>query len=133
MNTTKVLWCRFQQCLGMLTMLLVEASSQTALFRHLSDYVFGVRNFENTKAMRVIFFSKRSKFQLDFRKATKNREKVFCFWDNSSWIAIVKLSLFRTGCFSSAPNVLTSSPKILHVNRTDLFQLNFLGSLPLIW
>ena len=30
-------------------MLLVEGSSETGLFRDLSDYVFGVRNFENTK------------------------------------------------------------------------------------
>ena len=30
--------------------------SATGLFGHLSDYVFGVRNFENRKSMSVIFF-----------------------------------------------------------------------------
>ena len=37
-------------------MLLVEGSSETGVFRHLSDHVFGVRNSGNTKSMRVIFF-----------------------------------------------------------------------------
>ena len=50
-------------------MLLVEESSATRLFRHLSDYVFGVRNLENKKYMRVISFPKSLKFNLDFRKA----------------------------------------------------------------
>ena len=96
-NMIKVLWCRFQQCLGTFTILLVEASSETGLFRHLSDYVFGVR-------------------------------KIFSFWDNCIWIGIVKLSLLRTGYFSSVANVLTSSPKIWHVNKRDFLQLNCLSS-----
>ena len=41
--------------LGKVTIFLVEASSETRLFSPLSDYVFGVRNFENTNSMRVIF------------------------------------------------------------------------------
>ena len=94
MNMIKVLWCRFQQCLGTFTILLVEASSETGLFRHLSDYVFGVR-------------------------------KIFSFWDNCIWIGIVKLSLLRTGCFSSEANVLRSSPKIWHVNKRDFFKFNW--------
>ena len=63
-------------------------------------------------------------FNLDFERAAKNWEKVFCFWDNCIWIGIVKLSLLRTGYFSSVANVLTSSSKILHVNKRDIFQLN---------
>ena len=43
---------------GRFNILLFEASSETRLFRHLSDYVFGVRNFENANPMRVILFSK---------------------------------------------------------------------------
>ena len=58
MNMIKVMWCIFQQCLGTFTMLFLEGSSEMGLFRHLSDYVLGVRNFENTKCMRVIFFFK---------------------------------------------------------------------------
>ena len=133
MEMINVMWCRFEQSLGTFVLLLVEASSETGLFRHLSDYVFGVRNFENTKPMKVICFSKHSKFQLHFKKAAKNYKKVFCFWDNCIWTGIVKLSLLRTGYFSSAANVLTSSPKIFHVNKRDFFQLNWLGSDQWIW
>ena len=39
-------------------MLLVDGSSETGLFRHLSNHVFGVRNFGNTKSMTVIFSQK---------------------------------------------------------------------------
>ena len=74
------------------------------------------------------FFSKCSKFNVDFKNAAKNWEKVFCFSDNYIWTDIVKLSLLRTGYFSSVANVLTSSPKIWHVKKKDFFQLNLLGS-----
>ena len=102
-------------------------------FRHLSDYVFGVRNFETTKSMRVVFFLKYLKLQLDLKNAAKNSENVFCWLNNCMRIGIVKLSLLRTGYFSSAANVLTSSPKISHVNQRDFFQINWLGSDKLIW
>ena len=39
-------------------MLLLEVLSETGLFKHLSDYIFGVRNFENTESMRVVFLFK---------------------------------------------------------------------------
>ena len=55
MNMIKALWCRIQECLTKFSILLVRASSQTRFFRYLSDYAFGVRNFENTKPMRVCF------------------------------------------------------------------------------
>ena len=129
MNVIKVLWCRILQYLGMFTIFLLEPSSEMGLSRHLSDYVFGVRNFQNTKSMRVIFFFRKySKFNVDFENAGKNREKNFCLWDNCIWIGVVKLSLLRTWYFSSVANVLTTSPKILHVNKRDFFQLNWLGS-----
>ena len=38
-----------QQCLGMFTMLILELSSETRVFRHLSNHVFEVRNCGNTK------------------------------------------------------------------------------------
>ena len=129
----KVLWCRFQQCLGTFTMLLVEGSSEIGLFRHLSNHVFRVRNFGNTNAVRVIFFSKNSKFNLDFKKGAKNWENFFCFWQNCMWTATVKLSLLRTGYFSSATNVLATSPKIWDINKRDFFQLSSLGSGQWIW
>ena len=54
-------------------------------------------------------------------------KKLFFFWNNWIGIGILKLSLLRTGGFSSAANVLTDSPKIFHVNKRDFFQGNSLG------
>ena len=133
MNHIKILWFRFKQCLGTSAILLVEGSFETRLFRHLSNFVFGVRKFRNTKAMRVTFFSKCLKLKLDFKNSGRNREKVSGFWDNCIWIAIVQLSLLRTGYFSSAANVLKSSLKILYVNKRDFCQLNWLCSNQWIW
>ena len=100
MNRIKVLWCRFQKCFAMFTMLLVKGFSQTGLFRHLFDYVFIVRNFKITKSARASFLSKCSKFPLDFKNASENTEKVFSFGDKCIWIGIVKLCLLRRGYFS---------------------------------
>ena len=127
MNMTMVLWCRFQGCLGTFNILFVEASSETGLFRHLSDYDFGVRNFQNAKSMRVIFF-KCLKVNLDFKNGAKNWQKAFNFSGNWIGIGVVKLSLWRARYFSSAANVLRSSPKILHIEKRDFFQPIFLGS-----
>ena len=49
----------------------------------------------------------------------KYQKKGFCFWDNCIWISILKLSLWRTRYFSSAANMLTNSPKILHVKKKE--------------
>ena len=68
--------------LGDVYRLLVEASSELELFRHLSNQVFRVPNFGNTKALRVIFFFKISKFKGDFKNTATNSEKTFCFLDN---------------------------------------------------
>ena len=128
MNLIKVLWCRLQQCFVTFPIFLVETSSETGLFKYLSDYVFGVPNFENKKSMRVFFISKCLKFNLDFTNAAKNREKVFCFWDNCIWIDLLKLSLLRIGYFSSVANVFTSRPKIWHVKKRDIFEHKFVAS-----
>ena len=79
------------------------------------------------------YFSQYFKFKLDFKNPGKNSEKVFCFWDNFIWIGILKLSLLKTGYFSSTANVLPNSTKILHVNKRDFFQLNSLGRDQWIW
>ena len=55
-------------------------------------------------------------------------KKYFSFWDNCVCIGINKLSVIRTGHFSSRAYVLTTTPKILHVNKRDFFQLNRLDS-----
>ena len=133
MNIINVLWCRFEQCFSAFTILLVEVFSETKFFRHSSDFVFGVRNFRNKRALRVIFFSNYSKFKVNFKNEAKSWEKVFCFLHNCIWIGIVKFSLLRTRCLSSADNVGTCSPKIWRVNKTDFFQLNWLGTDQWIW
>ena len=133
MNMRKLLWWRFQQCSGTFTMLLAKGFSQTGLFRHLSDYVFRVRNFKITKSMRDSFLPKCSNFHLDFKITARNIEKVFCFLDNCIWIGSLKLSLLRRGYLSSATNVLTTSPNIWHVNNRDFFKLNWLGNDQWIW
>ena len=74
------------------------------------------------------FDSKCLKFKVDFKNAAKNTEKTCYFWDNIIWIGVVKLSLWRTRYFSSAANVLRSNPEVLHVNKKDFFQLNWLGT-----
>ena len=100
LNMIKVMWCRFEQCSGRFTMLLVEVTSETTLFRHLSDYVCAVRNFERTKCMRVIFSFKMFKIWSRFQKCSKNWEKKkSCFWYICIWHGIVKLSPLRTGNF----------------------------------
>ena len=88
---------------------------------------------ETQKLCLSSFFSTSSKFNLESKNAPRKSEKPFCFWDNWIWIAVVKLSLLGTGYFSSAANVLTSSPRIWHVYKRYFFQINFLGSDRWIW
>ena len=72
------------------------------------------------------FFWKCLKFHLDFKDAAKNSGKVLFLWDNCILIGIVKFFLLRRGYFSLVANVLTSSPKIWHVNKRDFFEHIFL-------
>ena len=62
----------------------------------------------------------------------KVEEKFFFFLDNSICISIFKFCLLRTGYFSLVANVLTSSPKIWHVNKRHFFEHNFNSSDQLI-
>ena len=133
MNMINVLWCRFQQCLDIFTISLLEASSETVLFRHLSDYIFRVRNFENTKSMRVIFLLKIFKCESRFQSYCKNLRKGFCCRHNFIWIRIVKLFLLRTGYFLSVANVLTRYPQIWNGNKGDFFEQNSLASDQWVW
>ena len=74
------------------------------------------------------FFSKCSKWKLYFENSKRKSGNNFYFWDNSIWRCCYKLSLLRTEYFSSAVNVLTNSPKILHITKRNFFQLNCLHS-----
>ena len=72
-------WCRYQQCFSSFTMLLAEGFSETGLFQHLSDHVFGAGNFGKTKSMRVMFFLKMFKIYSRFQKRSKKFRKSFVF------------------------------------------------------
>ena len=124
-NIIKVLWSTFQQYYAPFTVLLDDGFSEQGLLRHLSNNVFGAHNFGNTKSMRVIFFSKCSKFNVDFKNAEKKPEIFFCFWYNWIWIDIVKLSLLRTWYLSLAANMLGNSRKICHKTKRHFLQLNW--------
>ena len=54
--------------LGTFVMVLFEGSSETELFRHLSDYIFELGNSENKKSMKVISFFKISNVSCRFQK-----------------------------------------------------------------
>ena len=103
--------------LGTFTVSVVEGPSETEHFKHLSDHIFGVRNFEITKSMSIIFFAKMLKISAAFKKGSNKLRKSCCFLRNCIWIGIVKLSLLTRQCFPSAANMLTSTPKILHVKK----------------
>ena len=124
MNMVKVLSLRSKQCFGPFTTLPVKGFSEARLFTHLSNHVFRSPYFGNTYAMRVIFFWKCLKFNLDLNNAQNNSEKAFCFWDKCIWICCVKILLLRREYLSSAVNYLTDSLKIFHVTKREPFQLN---------
>ena len=49
----KILWLRFQQCLGTFTMLLVEASSEMGLFRLKTSYLKTFSEYVTSK-MKIV-------------------------------------------------------------------------------
>ena len=79
------------------------------------------------------FFWKSAKFNVDFKNAEINSEKVFCFWDNRIWNGCVKLSLYRRQYLSSSVNVLTNNLKNLQSTKMDFFQLNYAQRDEQIW
>ena len=98
--------------------------------RALSNHIFAVYNFWKTKLMSVIFFSKLSKVDVDFRNGVKNWENGSSFLDHCIWIGCCKFSLLQREYLSSADTVLTNSPKIL---RESYFALHFPQSDAKIW
>ena len=90
--------------------------------------IFTVCNFENILAMRIIFFWKSLKFDVDSRNGIKNSENIDRFSDNCIWIGSCKFSQPWTGYLPSAVNVLTDTPKISPHTRGDILQINFPGN-----
>ena len=121
----KVLLCRFEECLGSFTMLLVEASPEPGLFLHLSNHVMRIPYFRKYISYEGhLSFQNVQNFSWTSRMQKKNTEKVFCFLDKCFGIGCLKLSLLLV----IGVSVLTNSPKILHFTNRGFFQLNFFHS-----
>ena len=73
----KVLSFRLQKCFNPFAMLSVEGPLNYDLLDIYLTTFFGALNFGNPSAMRVTFFGKCVKFNIDFNNAKKNSEKVF--------------------------------------------------------
>ena len=75
----KLALSRLQQSLRPFAMFVVEEPSKTDFTDIYLITIFGDGNLGNTSDMRVTFFSKCSKFNVDFKNAEKKSEKVFRF------------------------------------------------------
>ena len=69
--------------------------------------------------MKVIFFWKCSKFNLDSKNEEKNSEKNFGYWDKCIWILCIHLSLLIREYLSLAVNVLRKGLKNINVYKSD--------------
>ena len=67
--------------------------------------------------MRLIFFSKCSKFNVNSKNGTELQQNVFGFLDDSIGIGSGKFSLFLGEYSYSAIKVLTGSPKISDLTK----------------
>ena len=124
----KVKLFRFQQCFVPLICCFSLGPLKRYFLEIFLIMFFGVRNFENTWAVRVIFFWKCSKFNLAFKNGASNWENVFSFWDNCIWIGCLKVSLLRREYLLWAVNVWRNSLKNLHITKREFLQLNCLHS-----
>ena len=68
-----------------------------------------------------MFFWKCLKFNAYSKKAEKNWEKKFCFWDKNIWIVCIHLSLLLREYLSLAVNVLRKVLKNFHVSKSDFY------------
>ena len=93
------------------------------LQRDLSDIYlstsFSVGNFRNSEAMKVTFLRKSWKFNTDLKRAEKNWQKIFCFWEKCLWIVCIELSLLMREYLLSEVNVLRKGLKNFHVSKSD--------------
>ena len=106
-------------------MLILEECCETGILKIHLTTCFTIRKFGNTGALRVnFFFSKCSKFDVDFRNPVKHHLKDLCFFENCISIVCRKFSLLRREYLSSTVSVFTNSLKISHVTKKDILQHN---------
>ena len=120
----KLLWFKFQECLGPFTMLHFDGSSETGLFRHVSNHGFLSPLFRKYISYEGHVSWKCSEFNRNFKNGGKNREKCFPFRDKCIWIGSAKLSLLRKEYLWPPVNVLKNSFKILSITKRDFFEFN---------
>ena len=74
----KALLFSFEQCFIPFTTLIVQGSSETRTFRHLSNHVFRIPSGQKYISFEVIFFLKMLKIEYQFPKGKKKIENTFC-------------------------------------------------------
>ena len=124
----KVLSFSFEQSFGPFTMLLVEGSSETGLFRHLSNLVF--QSLYVSSEIRQLwwssFFLEMFKIECKFIKFKKNLRNFLRFWDNCVWKCYYKKSLLRREYLLSAVDGLSNSRETFNITLWDYLNLNIL-------
>ena len=115
---TKLLPCRFQHCLGPVN---IECS-KPGPFRNSSNHVF--QKYLSYEAHFFNFFSKYSKFNIDFKNAIAIPKKDFEFLDNCIWTSCGNFSLLWRQNFLSPVNLLTKGPNFSDLTKRDVFQLS---------
>ena len=121
LNMIKTLSLRLNQCFCPLTILSLERSSETGVFRHLSKHVFRGRYFRKYIRYEGHLFFEMFRIYCRFEKRRKKSEKIFCFWDKCIWIVCIHLSLLIREYLSSAVNVLRKALKKIQVSKSDFF------------
>ena len=102
------------QFFRLLNMFTVARCSETRLFRQLNSHIAHSLSFRKYISFEgPLFFSKCSKFDVDFRYTAEKLEKIFRFLENYRWIACHKFFLIRGQYLSSAVHLLTKTPRIL--------------------
>ena len=124
----KVLSFSFEQSFGPFTMLLVEGSSETGLFRHLSNLVFQSLyvSSEIPQLWWSSFFLEMFKIECKFIKFKKNLRNFLRFWDNCVWKCYYKKSLLRREYLLSAVDGLSNSRETFNITLWDYLNLNIL-------
>ena len=122
------------QFLGLFNLLTIKGCSETGLFTHLTNHVFRSLQFRKYIIYEGhLFFRSVQKLTEIWDMLQKVNKKKFCFLDCYSWIGCGKLVLLWREYLSSAVNVLTNTPTISDITKTDIFQINSRHSNETTW
>ena len=89
---------------------------------------FGINNFGHIEAMNAIFFSKCSKFYVDFETPIKVGDDVDGFEDNCVWTCCRRFCQLWQKYMWSTNNAVKSVPKISDPTKRHDTQLNFVDN-----